>query len=109
MKFYPFSQVKTEKLGLLLFAARAITILGMVWFILTIIMGAFMLILGGSVSMGGPLMMSPGLGMPSIVLIVWGFVTFLCAALIGGVAAAIVAAESHCSRIADSKAERPDI
>lgn len=47
MKFYPYAKVKTENFGLLLFAARATTILGF----LSLLVSAFMII--AALTMGG--------------------------------------------------------
>ncbi|MGM0428762.1 MAG: hypothetical protein ACQEQ2_00480 [Pseudomonadota bacterium] len=109
MTLYPYSKIKTEKFGLLLFAARATTIIGLL--ILLFSIGFILLIFftGGTHSLGdGVTISSPRFGIPSILTGVWGFASCIFFLLIGGVAAAVVSLENQFSKYINNKENKSD-
>lgn len=110
MSFYPYSKIETKSLGLLLFAGRTVTLLGLVWFAFAVLIGGLMLIIGSSASFGsnsnaGLVMHMVGGSASAAILILWGFIGFLSCALAGGVGVGIVAMENHLSKIANAKTD----
>jgi hypothetical protein len=110
MKFYPYAKVKTENFGLLLFAARATTILGF----LSLLVSAFMIIaaltMGGSHTIGNGISIeTPAFGFATLFVGLWASFACIGLFLVGGIAAAIVAIESHLSAVAVQKTPTGDL
>jgi hypothetical protein len=104
MKFYPYSKIKTERLGLLLVSARIITMLGAFCLVLSLLAAISLFVLNGSHDVDAEISMhSTGLVFRSLSIALWGLLSCIGFILVGGIAAAAVAIEQHCSVLAAQK------
>ncbi|BDX06903.1 hypothetical protein [Planctobacterium marinum] len=96
MTLYPYSKITTKKLGLLLFAARAITLLGFLAFAVAFIVVSFMLISYGHISIPDDFYRRGDYtGLSAMFILAVGFACLIACSLVGGIAAALVAIESN--------------
>ena len=98
MTLYPYSKITTNNLGLLLFVARTITIIGYLAFAVAFLIVAFMLVSYGHITIPDDFYRRGDYtGITAMFILALGFGSFIICSLVGGVAAALVAIESNLS------------
>jgi len=95
MKLYPYSKLKSENLGILLFSARALAILGVIMLLAGVVIALLGLSSGGTQDLGnGMTMTSPSMVGPGLIGLVWGITSGLILLAFSGICAAIVSCEN---------------
>jgi hypothetical protein len=94
MKLYPYSNLKSDNLGVLLFSARALAILGIIVLISGVLIAIAGITSGGTQSLGnGMTMTTPSMIGPGLIGLVWGIVSGIALLAFSGVCGAIVSCE----------------
>jgi hypothetical protein len=96
MKLYPYSKLKSENLGILLFSARALAILGVIMLLAGVVIALLGLSSGGGTQdLGnGMTMTTPSMVGPGIIGLVWGVTSGFILLAFSGICAAIVSCEN---------------
>jgi hypothetical protein len=95
MKLYPYSKIKTEKLGILLFSARALAVIGMIMVLAGIFFSIVGLFYSGPQAMGnGMTMRMPWMAVSSIISLIFGVFSGLVVLAFSGICAAIVSRDN---------------
>ncbi|WP_417762355.1 hypothetical protein [Shewanella sp.] len=94
MKLYPYSRVTTTKLGSLLFAARAFTVLA--YLVLLATVGGLIWLF--VVTNAEPRGFGPSVGALALAIAPWGFCAGILLLVVGGISAAFVAIEDNLAK-----------